>query len=104
MSDIAMIGDIDSILGFKGLGIKTFPVQSNIQVKELIAEIIKENYKIIYITENYAEGIIEFVHEIHNELWPLIVLIPSIHGTFGRGKERLRQFIIKATGSDLIGK
>ncbi|MBI5208077.1 MAG: V-type ATP synthase subunit F [Candidatus Firestonebacteria bacterium] len=104
MSNIAMIGDLDSIFGFKGLGVRTFPVQSLSETKEVIKNIIDKDFKIIFITENYSEGILEYAKEIHNNLWPLLVLIPSIYGSFGRGKDRLRNYIIKATGSDLLGK
>ena len=104
MSDIAMIGDFDSISGFRGLGIKIFPVKSSSETKEVIKEIIKGEYKIVFITENFSDGVMEYIEEIHSGLWPLFVLIPSIHGSFGLGRERLRKFIIKATGSDLLGK
>ncbi|MBI5417058.1 V-type ATP synthase subunit F [Candidatus Poribacteria bacterium] len=103
MSNIAMIGDLDSIMGFKGLGVEIFPVISLNETEEAIKNIVNKDYKIIFITENFSEGIIEYTQSIHKGLWPILVLIPSIHGSFGHGKERLRKFIIKATGSDLLG-
>ena len=44
---LAVLGDKDSVLGFKALGLATFPVESVDQARTTLHTLAKENYGII---------------------------------------------------------
>jgi hypothetical protein len=54
MYKIAVMGDKDSVLGFKALGLEVCPVESPDQGREALHRMAKENYAIIYMTEQLA--------------------------------------------------
>ncbi|MDD5773328.1 MAG: V-type ATP synthase subunit F [bacterium] len=101
MSKIAFIGEQPSILGFKAIGADIFPAADGNEAVNMLENMFKEDYKIIYITENIAGQITDYLKGI-DRLWPIITIIPGFKGSKGLGKARLRNYIIKATGTDMI--
>lgn len=57
MYKIAVLGDRDSVLGFKALGLDTFFVESADEARHTLHQLAKETYAIIYITEQLAADI-----------------------------------------------
>ena len=51
---IAVLGDKDSVLGFKALGLDVFPAESAEEAKRTLHALAKENYAVVYLTEGYA--------------------------------------------------
>ncbi|MEW6087666.1 MAG: V-type ATP synthase subunit F [bacterium] len=101
MSKIAFIGEQPSILGFKAIGADAFPVTNGKEAVPLLEKMFNEDYKIIYITELLAEQIPDYLKNI-DRLWPIVTIIPGFRGSRGLGKNRLRNYIIKATGTDIL--
>ncbi|MFH1288413.1 MAG: V-type ATP synthase subunit F [bacterium] len=107
MSKIAFIGDKASILGFKAIGADIFSVtdpdgeNGRSLLLDILENTLKGDYKIIYITEDLASQILDYLNGI-DKLWPIITIIPGLKGSRGLGKARLRNYIIKATGTDMI--
>ena len=54
MYKIAVMGDLDSVLGFKALGLEVCPVNSPEEGRRALHKMAKENYAIIYMTEQLA--------------------------------------------------
>jgi len=54
MYKIAVMGDRDSVLGFKSLGLDVCPVDSPEAGSRELHRLAKENYAIIYMTEQLA--------------------------------------------------
>ena len=54
MSDIAMVGDRDSILGFKALGVSLFPAETRGEAISILRTLIQQEFKIAFITEQVA--------------------------------------------------
>ena len=52
---IAAVGDRDSVLGFKALGLDMFPAGDAEEAKALLHRLAKENYAIVYLTEGFAQ-------------------------------------------------
>lgn len=48
---IAVLGDKDSVLGFKALGLDVFPAESAEEAKRTLHALAKENYAVVYLTE-----------------------------------------------------
>ena len=47
---IAVLGDKDSVLGFKALGLDVFPAESAEEAKRTLHALAKENYAVVYLT------------------------------------------------------
>ena len=54
MYKIAVMGDVDSVLGFKALGLDVYPVAGPEEGHETLHRLARENYAIIYMTEQLA--------------------------------------------------
>src|SRR5699024_8853325 len=55
MYKIAVLGDRDSVLGFRALGLDTFFVEDTEEARHTLHRLARENYAIIYMTEALAE-------------------------------------------------
>ena len=53
MSKIGIIGDADSVLGFKVFGLDAYACQTKEEASKTLHRIVKDEYGIIYITEKY---------------------------------------------------
>ncbi len=99
---IAVIGDKDSILGFKTIGVDTFPVTSAQAALDTLKKLVSENYGVIFITEELAQGIPDVINELHKRYLPTVVLIPNSKGSLGIGIEQIRKNVEKAIGADIL--
>ncbi len=93
---IAIIGDLDSILGFKTLGIDIIPVVSVPAACASLDKAANEEYAIIYITEQYAVKMTEDIAKYREKKIPAIVPVPSILGNKNVGIEQLKESVKKA--------
>jgi len=99
---IGIIGSPDSILGFSALGVKTFGVFNIEEVKNALTAIQKENYAIIFITENWYEKVGKEIEKLQKQTLPAVISIPSQHGTTGAGLKNLKKIVEQAVGSDIL--
>ena len=102
MYKVAVIGDKDSILGFKALGVDTFPVYDKVEARRIINTIARDNYGIIFITEQLANLIPDTIERYNNKLIPAVILIPSNQGTLNIGMDRINQNVEKAVGTNIL--
>lgn len=99
---IAVIGDKDSILGFKTIGVDTFPVTSTQAALDTMKKLVLDQYGVIFITEELAQGMEDVINEMHKRYLPAVVLIPNSRGTQGIGIEQIRSNVEKAIGADIL--
>lgn len=102
MPEIAMIGDRDSILGFKALGVAIFTVNTSDESAEALREIIKQEYKVAFITEQMAPSPEEIASIIGDRTFPVVTMIPSNRGSTGLAQTNLRTLVRKAAGADIL--
>lgn len=102
MSEIAMIGDRDSILGFKSLGIVIFPVSNKEEALEALKQVIQQDFKIAFITEQSAPAPEAINQLIGNRTFPVVTMIPSNKGATGLAMQRLQALVRKAAGADVL--
>lgn len=100
---IAMIGDRDSILGFKALGVVIFPVASEAESVEVLKRLVKEEYKVVFITEQMAPSPEEVLNIIGDRTFPVVTMVPSNRGSTGLAMKRLQMLVRKAAGADILG-
>ncbi len=77
MFKIGVVGDKDSILAFKALGIDVYPVVGSEEGKRTIDKMAAEKYAIIFVTEQIAKDLEETIERYNRELIPAVILIPS---------------------------
>ena len=99
---IAVIGDKESVLGFKALGLATFPVDSVDQARTTLHTIAKENYGIIYLTETLAASMDSDIARYKDSLTPAIILIPGKEGSQGIGMRNIKKAVERAVGADIL--
>ncbi len=103
ISNIAVIGDMDSILCFRAIGVSTFPVSESKEARAVVRRLIQDKVSVIFVTERIASGMMDLIDELAKETLPSVVLIPDNQGSLGLGMERIRQMVIKAVGADIFG-
>ncbi len=101
---IAFIGDADSVLGFRALGVETVVPEDPEEAREQFARLVKERTSIIMITENMIDHLQEQIDETVHMAIPSVVVLPGITGTQKRGEDTIRELIIRAVGVDLMSE
>jgi len=102
MYKIAVIGDRDSALGFKALGLETVFADSGEEAKFAIQRLAAENCAVIYLTEQLAQEIPDVIDRYSNVSRPAIILIPGKTGSLGIGIEMVNKTVEKAVGSNIL--
>ena len=102
MYKIAVVGNKDTVLAFKSLGVDIFPVMSDKQASFTLTKLAKENYAVIFVTEQVAKEIPEKIAQLRDEMLPSITLIPSNRGTLGIGIGEVKKSVEKAIGADIL--
>ena len=106
MYRIAAIGGSDTVIGFKALGLDTFPVNSDEEASAAFKQIIQtetDPYAIVYVEETWAEGLSSAIHKFRSDPELAIILIPGRDGSRGMGLQALKDAVEKAVGSDITG-
>lgn len=105
MYKIAVIGGSDCVIGFKALGLDTFPVDSSEEARRTLHTITKpaeDEYAIIYIEETMAVDMLADIKRFDERPSPAIILIPGRDGPIGLGQSALKEAVEKAVGSDIL--
>ncbi|MEF9918241.1 MAG: V-type ATP synthase subunit F [Eubacterium sp.] len=99
---MAVIGDRDSIMIFQALGFYTVYADKGPIIEKEIHRLAKENYAVIYITEQAAVMVPEAIERYKTEPFPAIIPIPNRFGTNGLGMKGIKDNIEKAIGADIL--
>ena len=106
MLKIAVIGGRDTFMGFKALGLDTFPAESPSEAGKLLRQLTRESeeeYAIIYIEENFAAQLQSEIAKFKDSPSPAIILIPGREGSIGLGQQALRDAVERAVGTNILG-
>ena len=98
---IAIVGDGDSITVFKAAGVATFPAETEAKAREVLRKIARE-YKIMFLTEELARPLTEFLKRFDEEAYPVVLSIQSKSGSTGYGAEVLKSAMERALGVDIL--
>lgn len=96
----AIVGNGDEIMVFKAAGVDTFPAEDEKKARDTLRKIAKE-YQIIFITEDLARPLSEFLKRFDEEPYPVVLSIPSADGK-GYGMEMLKTAMERALGVDIL--
>ena len=91
-------------MGFKALGLDTFPVENLEDARAVLREITHEDqqYAIIYVEENLAQGLSHEIDKCKDRPTPAIILIPGRDGSLGLGLSALTAAVERAVGTNIL--
>lgn len=101
MYKIGIIGDKDTILSFKALGVMAYEAKNVEEASSMLRKACDEDFGIIFISERFARDLAEQISGVE---MPIIIEIPDKKGSTGFGVEKLRRTVEKAVGTDILSK
>ena len=99
---IGVVGDKDSVLAFKALGIDVFPVVEAEEARKTVDRLAATDYAVIFVTEQVASTIEETIDRYTKQVLPDVILIPSNQGTLNIGMQRISDNVEKAVGVNIL--
>ena len=99
---IAVLGDKDSVLGCKALGLDVFPADTVEEAKTTLHELARGNYAVVYLTEQYAANMEAEIKRYKDELTPAVILTPGKDGSLGIGMANVKSAVERAVGADIL--
>jgi V/A-type H+-transporting ATPase subunit F len=103
-SNVAVLGDRDSILCFRAVGVDVFPVAAPGEARKIFPELVRGEYAVIFVTEQLAAELEEQIQEVAYRPLPSVVLIPNSKGSLGYGSKHIRGVVRKAVGADILAE
>ena len=102
MYKIAVLGDADSVLGFKALGLDVFPAETVEEAKSTLHRLAKDSYAVVYLTEQLACHMNDELARYKDDLTPAVILIPGKEGSLGIGMANVKKSVERAVGADSL--
>ena len=104
MYKIGAVGDRESVLAFKAFGLETVPADTPEEAKNAIRRMEDEEFSIIFLTEQLAEGLPELITEYAEKPSPAVIMIPGSKGSLGIGMAAISAAVEKAVGADIFAE
>lgn len=99
---IAVLGDRDSVLGFRALGLNVYPTENPEQARRVLHELARGDTAVIYLTEGLAKDLEADVARYKDAVTPAIILIPGKEGSLGVGMSNMQKAVERAVGADIL--
>lgn len=102
---IAIIGDVDTVVGFRLAGIlKAKTPTEKAATQKAFNEFTQDSeVSLIIVTERLAEQIRDSIEEVSTRPYPVIVEIPDKSGQLAEKASPLRRLVKRAIGVELEG-
>src|SRR5699024_9250586 len=101
-SKIGVVGDKDSILGFRMLGFDVRFVNDGKEARKEIDKLAEENFGVIYLTEQIAELIPDTIDRYDSMMTPAVILIRHHNGSRGIGTAHVEKNVEKPVGQNTL--
>ncbi|ADC46551.1 A1A0 archaeal ATP synthase subunit F AhaF [Methanobrevibacter ruminantium M1] len=104
MSDVAIIGDIDTVTGFKLGGVKRgIIVNNDEEAKDALDELLNDEISIIIITQKIADNIREHINRrLGSDVLPMVIEIPDKSGSSEGGADQMAALIKRVIGVEMV--
>lgn len=102
MYKIGVIGDRESVLGFQAVGLDVFSAGDAEEAKKTLKRLAKEDFAIIYITEQFYQYMMKEVEEYTDSRLPAVIPIPGKDGSLGIGMTSVKKSVERAVGADIL--
>ena len=101
MSKIAVLGERESVLMFRALGLKTVFAETREAAVRELHRLAKEETSIIYVTEGLAQQMLSEIAKYNENISPAVILIPGKGGNLGIAQQQLSSAVERAVGADI---
>lgn len=100
MPKIAVMGDRETVMGFKALGLDVYPVVDPADAKSIFHRLQKpeSDYAIIYVEETIAQHLSSEIEKCNDRPVPAVIMIPGREGALGIGRSALETAMKRAIG------
>lgn len=104
MSSVGVIGDLDTVSGFRLGGVKKSEIVNNKEEAiEAIDKFLDEDVSIIIITQNLANEIREHINrKIGSDVLPMIIEIPDKDGSSEGSSDQMADLIKRVIGVEMV--
>lgn len=106
MYKIAVIGAPETVIGFKALGLDTFPVREAADARTVFKRLTRteggDEYAIIYIEEALAGALSAEIGRFKDSPSPAVILVPGKEGSQGTGLSALSAAVERAVGANIL--
>ena len=104
MSDVAIIGDIDTVTGFKLAGVKKgYIVKTDEDAENALDELLDGGISIIIITEKIANNIRGYINKrLGSDVLPMVIEIPDKTGSSEGGNDQMAALIKRVIGVEMV--
>lgn len=101
MYKIAVIGERDSVLGFRALGLDVYFAAAGEEARQTLHRLAQQDYAIIYLTESLSAFCAAEIAKYKDLALPAIILIPGRGGSQGLAEAALQSAVERAVGADI---
>lgn len=102
MYKAAVIGDRQSVLAFRALGLTVETTEQPDEAAALLHRLARQQYAVIYITEQLAARIPHDIARYIESPEVAVIPIPSKDGTLGIGDAEVHKAVERAVGADIL--
>ncbi len=102
MYNVAVIGDRETVIGFKAIGLKVCYADNETEAREHLLRLAKEQTAVIYITDDLAQRLSEEIAEYSRQPLPAVILIPGKNGSNGVALANVSKSVERAVGADIL--
>ncbi|PWM26426.1 MAG: V-type ATP synthase subunit F [Oscillospiraceae bacterium] len=102
MYKAAVIGDRQSVMGFRALGLTVECAETPVQAADALHRLAQTGHAVIYITEQLAGQIPQDIARYLDLPQVAVIPIPSKDGVLGIGDRELHQAVERAVGADIL--
>jgi V/A-type H+-transporting ATPase subunit F len=102
MYKVGVVGEAESVAGFKAIGFETAEADDAASARRGIKELTDSGCAVIYITEAAYTPAPDIAAESRATAVPAIIVIPGAGGSLNLGLTELRAAAKRATGMDSL--
>ena len=100
---VAILGSFDAVVGFRAVGLEAIAVKTREEAETKVKEVYEsDKYATLFITEDWADQIAEFLDGLAPKALPSIVAVPSQAGSTGAGLRNIKKIVKQAVVSDIL--
>jgi V/A-type H+/Na+-transporting ATPase subunit F len=101
MYKAGVIGDTDSVIGFKALGFVVMEAATAAAAGDFLRQTVEDGFAVVFITETCFAWQEDYIRGLAARKYPAIIPIPAADGSRGLGMRRVREAVRKAVGMDI---
>jgi V/A-type H+-transporting ATPase subunit F len=102
MYAVAAVGDRDSVIGFRALGMMVIETETTTDVDSVLDRLAAEPCAVIFLTEDLAEKHQAFLQRMRGQRLPAVIPIPASQGSSGLGMQQVYDSVRRAIGMNVF--